>query len=512
MVLMVMFDAYIAAIQRYSGMNVLSMATEVHGSRTNISILYDGRTGENAVNRSTSIANLYKKLNDQNDLTYTIIKQTVNTLSTFSNRLQDFLRLFAERTRQQTLETLKSVIVDRNLLQMLLTEQQIVLFASTLNELVDRLGTVPSDAEAVSDLSNGSLLKVIDDAASLTPNLRAAFYGVMSQAGFSRSEAASDRVLSVGLPIEFSKRLKQYISASNSKKTPAQRKQNDIVNVCVYKIDVHNSSIVFKPQRFMFELSRFVVRNDLRYLQLPDRPTMDDIIRSIPTRDYSPLRNTVYDPLSYYKLDKSTKTYASETFFDQSYDFLTDAQKHDILKNHIVSYMLEVYVRIMTGMTVGDHHFDLIEQPKLYDGQIAKMLLDRLSLYLTDDASSTFDVSQKQYAAASSGVSTISYASNVVTNMSDPVALSNRLLFPKQFDRIFNVIIDPDAFEIDVAQTCATKQGTQALEQAVAGNDVTVSIDLTNVANYSYAERKRNGGDLRMEKYFVTIETYGEDQ
>jgi hypothetical protein len=106
---------------------------------------------------------------------------------------------------------------------------------------------------------------------------------------------------------------------------------------------------------------------------------------------------------------------------------------------------------------------------------------------------------------------------NMVTSYSDGQAVSAQLLRPKQFDRVFNIIIDPDDFEIDVHATLATPLGKDALQQLIEQGDV-VSLDrqftervdtsTLNLEQYRFVERDKNESDLAFDKYFVVVESY----
>jgi hypothetical protein len=123
---------------------------------------------------------------------------------------------------------------------------------------------------------------------------------------------------------------------------------------------------------------------------------------------------------------------------------------------------------------------------------------------------------------------TIDEFARMVTPLADGLAVSKNILSPKQFDRIFNVIIDPDDFEIDYNETISTPQGQEALNQLIALGDVIQASnnDITNqrtsnvkeidVANRStqenifmFRDRDKTFGDAVFEKYFVVIETVG---
>jgi hypothetical protein len=139
---------------------------------------------------------------------------------------------------------------------------------------------------------------------------------------------------------------------------------------------------------------------------------------------------------------------------------------------------------------------------------------------------------------------TLSTFSHTWSSLSNVDALNQKVMSPKQFDRVFNVMVDPRDFQIDIVTTNSTPWGRQALNLLVASGDVVPtttdasSIRLKssaafriqgtsttlqgrafpqnnaapNVNGYVFRDRDKNQGDLIAEKYYVTIETFGEGQ
>ena len=138
------------------------------------------------------------------------------------------------------------------------------------------------------------------------------------------------------------------------------RSQSDMINVVVYKVDVLNSDIIYLPKKFMFELSRFPVRNENWILNLEEN-SIDKIASSIPTRDSADINaSPIYDPGQ----------------LDDTYSFLSFGEKKDLLRNHALSFLYEVYVKLLTGISVADHQFDVVKNHRLVDDEFIKSLID----------------------------------------------------------------------------------------------------------------------------------------
>jgi hypothetical protein len=105
----------------------------------------------------------------------------------------------------------------------------------------------------------------------------------------------------------------------------------------------------------------------------------------------------------------------------------------------------------------------------------------------------------------------LSIIANDLTNVSDPLAVSRAVLVPKRFDRVFNVVVDPDEFDVDESSTVKTEFGKRALEVLRARGDVVVVAKQSGgpapvLERLRLRERDRSAGDMAFERYFVTIE------
>jgi len=623
-VMMVMFDAIIQMVQRYNNQSLTSSnlgpTAYAFGTLTfNVS-----RTKNN---NKASVNELTTRLEKEVALTQKLLYVVLNTLKKLSNSLRNQSNYLKSPAAVNKLREISEVIGDSRLLSMLMSEQQIMLLSSTVHDLVDRISqrdvaSSNGDVDGDGDFDADDELKVLDDSVVL-PKLRNAIYGLMSSKEYASSKGYNKKILTVGIPLGFTHKLKQRISVNKLKKTSFADKQSDIVSVVVYKVDLQNSDIIYRPQRFLFELSRFPVRNDKHFLPLTEKPTLDEIAHSIPTRDFGQGFERG-SSLEYWALDASRVNRSQKlAFSDESYSFLTEHEKAQLIKNHVLSYLLETYVRLLTGISVADYHFDLVDQPRPMGDDMVKLITEHCVANVVDQLSSNQVTSQASKAPSGgvlfattmakkpgyvagkaaqavsqpllsnpagvpgnvstaaqlygiqgkpsvktleaqldigqlstnlAGVSArnvpavlhnlrnISGLSHMLTPLVDPLLVSKRIVSPKQFDRVFNVIVDPDEFEIDYEKTVKTPDGKQALEQMIKTGDVIVEDEnykakrllgrptfvgfgkdptgrsfpqgraAPNVSLYRFRDRDKNQGDIAFEKYFVTIETYGDDE
>src|SRR5262249_33816789 len=111
-------------------------------------------------------------------------------------------------------------------------------------------------------------------------------YEYFSNERYSLDKAFNSKILSIGIPQGFASFLKEKISLANVSGNTFDDKEFDVVKLNVYKVDVRYQNLIFKPQSFMFELSRFVSKDYSSYLPIKEGASEAQIFDAIPTRDY----------------------------------------------------------------------------------------------------------------------------------------------------------------------------------------------------------------------------------
>lgn len=614
---MMMFDMVIAIIAKYSNQTLASK----HFGRTSVDQgVLTFVVAKTSLNNADSIRDLRNRTEREIALTHQLIYAIFDSLDKLSNSTTGFSNFLNSPDTRSKLQSVSNIIDDPKLLHMLLGEQQVSLLASSVYDLIERSSqqNIPSDNSSDSDpgfISDGDI-KFLDDSV-FSPRLRDAFYGFFNNEQLASSNSNKKKIVTVGIPLGFTQRLKQRINVNALKKSSFANKQNDIIKVVVYKVDLENSDIVYKPKKMLFELSRFPVRNDARYLPIPDSPTISDVVQAIPTRDFQQTgdgNSVTYGNTTANDLAGTYKT----ALGDETYGFLSAQQKSQLLYNHVSSHLLEVYTKLLTGMNVADFSFDIVSPPKPTSQELIKLVVDhhfdRMANALQQNVASPGSVvepvggvlftttmlrnngtpntiggnqpAQKNKPSNSAGVagnvsfatqfksisqanqvqkpldqllvanaaanvsrishrdvstavqdfSTISSIADSVTTLSDPTAVAKKLLKPKQFDRVFSFLVDPDEFEVDHDLTVQTPHGKTALDQMIAKGNIVVgtendsfaskagsiaSHDMShepsgrpsvpsNNAVFVHKTRNKNAGDVVLDKYFVTIETFDE--
>jgi len=293
------------------------------------------------------------------------------------------------KSSKDTLQQIATVLQnDKDMLRMLFSEQQIMLLASTVENLTTALTqqTLPTGQSYRDDGTSASREMTILDESVITPEMREAVLGFFGSDEYASASSNNKRILTVGIPLGFTQRLKQKVSIRNQKRASFTNKQNDIINVTVYKVDIQNPDIVYKPQRFMFELSRFPVRNSSNaWLPLPFPSLKLDIINAIPTRcfDANPDAGTASSISSGVEYARSFAASVAghggnerAPFTSPSYDFLLASEKQQILENHVLSQLLESYIKLMTGINVSEYNYHMTDPAPPVESDFVKSMTE----------------------------------------------------------------------------------------------------------------------------------------
>jgi hypothetical protein len=497
------------------------------------------------------------KLNGETATSQIMFYSVYAILTNLQSSIKNYINNVNAKNVLDTIQSIKDVIGDRQ--KYLMSTQQIYLLNNSLVDVFEKFN-VSTSSTLRSTFSVNTSVKSFDDF-EVSSTLRNAFLNVFSDPMFTSKKGSNKKLFTIGVPQGLSDSLRQQSSTQNL--TSYQNKQIDLINLCVYKIDIVYDDIVYKPQKFLFDLSRFTPRNDALYIQNTNK-TLLDVVMSIPTRDVAIINDATN--VQYYSPSNTSLTAA----FDATYDFLSNEQKYQIAKNHVLSLMIEHYIRFLTGVSVSEDSFTMGDIEKLMDADLLKQLIDTYIMLVTSTTATTVtsdvvggvffsniiqnslqnsstnvlslatqqamlaanssltNVSQNVFDAVMQGIRTMSGMSYSLTSLSDKTQYSKKILMPKIFDRVFNVVIDPDDFEIDVQETNKSKAGTQTLLQLISTGDVIATIPntVTNVTTqlatnnvktlaagtttnqYTFTSKDKNEGDPTFEKYFFTIETF----
>lgn len=320
-------------------------------------------------------------------------------------------------------------------------------------------------------------------------NLNAMFAMLANPAYSQKTEAdIKVKLLTVGIPAGFSKNLSDRVSRTAISDTNFRDKQFDVVKILVYKRDARYDDIVFKPQEFIFDLSLFPIKNMLPASLASSTVNYSNLIQRAVFRDYESLIN------------KKEITLLSLRA-DSKYEFLSESQRAQMIRNHLESELWNLYLRLLSGIDMSEDVFTETTYAKtnLQDQQVFDLIVSYLKT-----------VKGKQI--PNQNISAILRNPDLDQETKDTLRLfsygnimfqsefvNKRVLEPKLFDRVFNIPINVDKFEIDIETTLATESGKRTL----AKNQVRDRIIESGGKSF-FLPRQRN--DIIFEDYFVVIE------
>lgn len=633
-VMMMAFDLAIAMVARYSNQQLV-------GSHRGLSGFSQGQVTfvvtQAATNHLASVNELVQRLNREGSLVRQLLVTLVNSLLVLGGMGRSTANFFKSPEAMRKLTDLLSGLGgDIDMLRLLLTEQQAMLLASTVESLVEASVQPARERHVVGARTMRHVASpevAILDGSDVPPETQQALFSLFESPEYASQHASNKKVLTVGIPLGLLQRMRQKVNVRDRKRATFNDRRTDIVQVTVYKVDMQNVDIVFRPLRFLFEMSRFPVRYSAsRWLDMIEEASINDIVGAVPTRNFDQGTAASRQAPVQFNVEYASTSIANQqgvrnakaAFDDSSYSFLTANQRAQILHNHVVSQLLEVYVRMMTGIDVSEDSYHVVDPPSMVDVSIASQLTQHSLAHLAESiglqnqagsahaasvpsggimfsstsahpashakkkvpgtvdptmsnpagtagnmgAAAQFKsnqgqnkkpttleqqsaigssdasldgMSHKHVAAVTSTLRAVSRLSSAVSPFALASSWRKRVMVPKQFDRVFNVIIDPRDFDIDMKKTVSTPYGKQALDLLVqhgevvsaepavhlkqfgykqwaslvgdsvmAGRSATHGPGETSGGAFKFRTRDKNAGDLVADKYFVTVETFDE--
>jgi hypothetical protein len=556
---MVFFDILLAVISNYTNNKLVGM-TIVDGQQK-FAIQKSSILTKDNKNTKSSIEEIHARINKEISLTQHMTFIVLNSLKRLRTTVNNVINFVESESSLTQLRKISNIMGnDSNLVNLLFDRQQSELIASNVADLNFKLKNVGDN--------QGDEIKILDEFV-VGPNLKNGLEGIFSSQQFASNNAKNQKILSIGIPLGFSSNLKRKIDTVRIKKlSQSDRSQNDLINIKLYKVDIQNPDIIFLPKEFLFELSRYPTRNDdlIKTTTSSQSKNILDVIKTFPTRDYSEIFSPTGVQVQYLQA-QNNETQALST---KEYDFLSDKNKRQLYSNHVISYALECYLKIMTGISTADHNFNLTYLPSKFDSQFTETFLkfhlnnfneknqvpstqnrpmlfnkiptnalrnasgystiESLSHYENNTKKATADpvslntsistISSKDIPTISHQLSVLNEVFRTLTDISDPDWILKNIISPKQFDRVFNVIFDPYDFKIDVNATNSTPHGKVAFQTMInCGEIMKESVPSKSSLvyhspkqGYVYRSRNKSEGDLLMEKYFVVIETFDQEE
>jgi len=397
----------------------------------------------------------------------------VNNLSTIFNDAKSKLLSFKTDVAELITAYLNS---DPRKFALLFNDQQLSLLMSSFQDVYDSYNTFANSNVEQSQVDQvfNSYISGMCYSPKVVSILRSFFKGHE----YSSIKGYNKQIMTVGIPQGLLKELNnKFKTKAESLGKLSQQKSNDIFKILIYKIDLLNDEIVYSPKEFLFEVSRFPVKTYSKISDVSNMEISSDfetlLCKLFSTRDYS-----IYSVKDGAQLFIESKPILSieEAFNSADYSqFLSNVEKVSILKNHIVSFVLENYLQIISGMQFNESPFILANNFEIS------------SLY-----SNIYEQSK---------IPQENIAKNLAVPNPNPFLQS--LIHPKKFDRVFNIIFDPE-FIVDESNSNKSK-----IEKMV--NTQKLRKVEPYVGKPYYIDTDKSFIDPAFNSYFVNIETLSLD-
>ncbi len=342
----------------------------------------------------------------------------------------------------------------------------------------------------------------------INKGIRNAMLSLCSEGSFREGELSDNRVklVTVGIPSGMSKKLVERVSHQSINSNSFLNKQYDVIVINVYKRSQEFDDIIFKPQKFIFDLSVFPY--ETYNLNASVEEQFNRIVDRAKLLDFESLQNP--------------KTINLETLkANQKYSFLRDDQKREMVRNHLISELLSLYIMLLTGIRVEEETFTAIDV-SAYD-HLTPQLRAMIGTWLKEEK--RIDISDSEISALTHAklpenalvgkakvtddildiIKLVSYG-NLAFNQK---LISHKILTPKMFDRVFTLPIDIENFEVDVQKTLSTQSGKAAYEKNTFQNKISRITQDEKGKITSAVLKQRNKDDIIFEDYFVNIELVG---
>ena len=287
------------------------------------------------------------------------------------------------------------------------------------------------------------------------------------------------KIISVGIPAGFSKTFSSSVARSritSATSLKSNTDNTDIVKVNIYKRNHNYSELVYKPISFLFDLSLFQETIDFNDIVDLDSATFNRCVQNNYLLDYESL-----------SLTSANRKFKIDTIQNSNpkYYSVSDEQKLEIWKNHLVSYLISKYTNYMLNMSINEFmyydtssmrqgtFFDSVTNVNQADLGIAGTIDQNkyrdfrniVFKYIQQQLNVTLDKTKtnKEIINDSSVPKNAKDVLRLVTNgsmVSDPNNFYNSLLAPKTFERVFFIPFDADGdFELDMTKTNSTPIG-----------------------------------------------------
>ena len=474
----------------------------------------------------------------------TILAGAFNAIKREQNHLEDFSMLFneyvdnlkesithfkglleAEEAKKFLTETWAiyekdedlSDEVKKKLVKMSFSKRQLLLRASVLAEYRDRL---KENAESYSTYSSIPIASgYSQNSANFFPMDSLSILDFTTLSSFFKSKewnreiGGNKKIITVGLPVGLLDMIAPGRSQSDNDSMTEKEKFRSLFVVNLYKIDQMNPALIYEPKQFLFDSEMFstkVVSNwSLETLASNNAINLLEI----------PLRNYRNGLVLLNSFEGNEQTF---------YERLSGDEKISLYKNHSMSLLLEQYMKWFTDVNIDEtryYNYGPVDKRRPIDTQFINFasflkkgeMTPGYSIGVIQLPNSEFievqsSILKKDITARSQKIipdlteTVKSYFENNETLMMDPLELVKRATYPKKFDKVVNIVFDPDDFMIDQESFDHMSKDDMSDFRNLFMSGI---LKRQNVGGMNvYKHRDTSERDITFDEYFVTVTCY----
>lgn len=458
---------------------------------------------------SSSKTKLLKSLNSIKSKLAKERNITINflyVLKIINDKLQQAKSLASTSYNDSTINKYLSEAGTIQNLRMVKSTSQIRVAAATLDKVFSNSisQVLPPKISEIFGSPNQNMVSI----SNIVPKeVKEAVYSYFAEPKFLESNLPSTRmkIFSVGIPSGFVQSLLDRVDFQSINQTSFKQKETDVISINLIKRDLMNGDIIFKPQKYIFDLSLFQRESEVVDIMKPEiNESFSKLLERSVVKDFLDINTNIFYSLNGKNISgAATRNIKTEG----KYSFLSALDKENLIKNHLESLLLEYFIKLSTGMGLEESSF-LVEEntsPFSIDKEFELALISHIKNTLGKNIPENISVEQL-IADSSIDKATKDLVRSVATTcpLISPNLVKDRVLKPKKYDRIFNVAVNIDEFEIDVNETNKTTSGSKALKQASLQNQIRIVKDGNQEKQYL---KQRTENDIIFEDYMVVVES-----
>jgi hypothetical protein len=391
------------------------------------------------------------------------------------------------------LKTASDVIKDPALTRLLMSKEQLSLVRNKMHDVAIRSDMsysspvkqlIPYFIDKANDADFDSFLP-IEDSHVVAWNFFLKDF--LNGESFRETQGFNKKIISVGLPQKLYRRLQM-----NANDLSSSSLKNGIIKIKLYKNDLMRPALVYKPLSYIFDLNRYPTRILNSFTDISNAIQNNQAIGG--DYDITKVPALELKENGFILVDSYSNSFISDySFLDNQYDN-GKSIKELIYYNHTYSFLLEYYLSYMS-----DVYFD--EQKYYQYGNIKSDIVTAYQNFLNSIKKNTTSTT-----STPTSIQTIS-SENTFTQdsfLTSPDVYKASLITPRKFDRVFNIIFDPDDFYIDYDKTVANDVSKTFLNLCIQNNFL--------YGNNETLKRKNPTmkNEITYEQYWFAVETYDE--